>query len=144
MMFSDLKQKYIELNLDDIFNKKGYINPFDKKIYQDNKFVEKIKLTRTKNNPLKIGDDFLSGYTSITNIDITYVSNVTQIGDFFLYGCTGITNLDLSPLSNVINIGNCFLSGCMGITNLVLSLSNITHIKSSFLSGCTSITNLNI
>jgi hypothetical protein len=145
MPFIDLNQKYIELNLDNIFDENGYINPSDEEIYQKNKFVEKIKLIRTKNNPLKIGDWFLCECKSLITIDLSSLSNVIQIGKSFLRKCKSIKNIDLSPLSNITHIGCEFLYDCEGVTTIDIShLSNVKHIGNNFLSGCKSLTNINL
>jgi hypothetical protein len=145
MDFKNLKQEHIELNLDDIFNEYGYINNRGELKYRNNKFVKTIKLTRTKNTFIKIGDDFLYRCSGLTNIDLTPLSNVTQIGDDFLHHCSGLTNIDLTPLSNVTQIGNYFLSNCSGLTNIDLTpLSNVTLIGNYFLFGCSGLTNIDL
>jgi hypothetical protein len=145
MNFTDLKQEHIELNLDDIFDEYGYINKFDADKYRQNTFVKTIKLTRTKNTSIKIGNNFLEGCLRLTNIDLSPLSNITQIGNYFLSKCSGLTNIDLSFLYNIERIGDCFLNGCSGLTNIDLSpLSNFTQIENCFLYNCSGLINIDL
>ncbi len=51
MDFKNNTNKYIEINLDDIFDENGYIIN-DYELYNNNYTVKKIKLKRTKNNTI--------------------------------------------------------------------------------------------
>jgi hypothetical protein len=95
MSFKDNISEYIELNLDDIFNENGYIKPQFENNYRSNNYIKSIKLIRTKNTPLKIGN-------------------------YFLYSCSNLATIDLSPLSQVTRIGSCFLSYCSSLTTIDL------------------------
>lgn len=61
-MDKNIDKEHINLDLDDIFDENGYKNIKDKQIYKRNKNVKSIKLTRTKNTPMKIGNYFLSNW----------------------------------------------------------------------------------
>jgi hypothetical protein len=145
MYFFNLTQKHIELNLDDIFDENGYKNKYDEKIYQQNNIVETIKLTRTKDSPIKIGDNFLYFFSKLTNINFSGLTNVTQIGNFFLSYCFKLSNIDLSLLSNIKQIGDGFLCDCSELRNIVLSpLSNVTRIGNYFLCDCLELVNIDL
>jgi len=144
-MFKNNINYHIELDLDNIFNKNGYINPKDKSKYQKNNNVKSIKLIRTKNTPIKIGDCFLEKCSNLTTIDLSHLSQVTRIGDWFLYNCSSLTTIDLSPLSQVTQIGMFFLSGCSNLTTIDLShLSQVTQIGHWFLSRCSNLTTIDL
>ena len=88
---------------------------------------------------INIGNWFLLGCTSLTELDISGLNKVTSIGDSFLIHATSLLKLDLSPLSNLISIGNSFLSGS-SLVELDLSvLNNVTTIGANFLSNCESL-----
>ena len=144
-MFKDNTSEHIELNLDDIFNENGYINKKDVDNYQENKNVKSIKLIRTKNTPIKIGNSFLCRCSKLTTIDLSALQHVTKIGDCFLYNCSKLTTIDLLPLSNVTQIGNSFLSGCSILTTIDLSpLQHVTQIDNWFLSRCSNLTTIDL
>ena len=101
MNFRNNTDTHIELNLDIIFNENGYIDPNDKDYYKYNENVKSIKLIRTKDTAIKIGNGFLSYCSNLTTIDLFPLFNVTQIGKGVLSYCSNLTTIDLSPLSNV-------------------------------------------
>jgi len=43
------------------------------------------------------------------------MSNVQQVGNDFLSGCSSLKEVDLSPLSNVQQVGYSFLSECSAL-----------------------------
>ena len=143
IMFKDNTSEHIELNLDDIFNENGYINHKDVDNYKNNHFVKSIKLIRTKNTPIKIGNYFLYECSNLTTIDLSALSQVTQIGNYFLSSCSNLTTIDLLPLSQVTQIGNGFLSGCSNLTTIDLSaLQHVTQIGDCFLYNCSNLTTI--
>jgi hypothetical protein len=73
MKFSDVKDKYIELNLDDIFNENGYIEFKFEEAYSKNKHVENIKLIRTRTTNIKIGNFFLRGCSNLKKIYYNFI-----------------------------------------------------------------------
>ena len=88
---------------------------------------------------------FLEGCTGLTALDLSPLSQVTAVQGFFLRGCTGLTSVDLGPLSQVTVVQGGFLERCTGLTTLDLSpLSRVTEIQGSFLFGCTGLTGLDM
>ena len=170
MNFRNNTDTHIELNLDNIFNENGYINPNDEHYYKCNGNVISIKLIRTKDTAIKIGngflyycknlttidlssllhviqigDSFLSCCSNLATIDLSPLLHVTQIGDYFLSRCSNLTTIDLSALSQVAQIGNCFLSWCSNLTTIDLSgLSQVTQIGNYFLFNCSKLTTIDL
>jgi hypothetical protein len=141
----NIKDEYIELNLDNIFNENGYIESEFETIYKDNHNVRAIKLIRTKTTTIKIGDFFLYDCENLTTIDLSALSQITQIGNFFLAKCSNLTIIDLSPLSRVTQIGNYFLSYCKNLTTIDLSpLSQVTKIGNRFLIDCSKLSTIDL
>jgi hypothetical protein len=133
----------IEINLDDYFNKHGYIYRFYEDLFQYNWFVKHIKLYRTKSTPIKINDNFLLNCTKLKSIDLTQICNITHIGYSFLAGCTSLTFIDLTNLSDVIQIGNNFMYSCHGINSIDLSpLSKVEKIGDYFLGNICGLENI--
>ena len=100
----------------------------------------RVVMEATLTKVQEVGDRFLSGCSSLKEMNLSPLSNVRKVGDFFLYRCSSLHKVDLSPLSNVQKVGNSFLYGCSSVKKLDLSpLSNVQEVGDYFLSGCSSL-----
>jgi uncharacterized repeat protein (TIGR02543 family) len=90
-------------------------------------------------------DDFLYGFTALTDIDLSPLSGLTSVGNNFLDTCTGLTAVDLSPLSGLTSVANNFLSNCVQLQTLNLApLSKVVSVGDSFLYSCEQLQTLNL
>ena len=116
-----------------------------------------------------IGEDFLSGCSSLTEIifpeenvietinngflndckalqsfDLSPLKNIKELGTHFLAGCTSLTTIDLTPFSFLRETPDSFLSGS-GITSIDLTpFKDLTTVGSSFLSACDNLTTIDL
>ena len=97
------------------------------------------------NGVTSIDYNFLVNCSSLSNIDLGFMSEVESVGSQFLMGCSSLVSLDLSPLGKVKTIGNQFLSECSGLTYLDCSpLVSIQSIGNRFLNYCNNLTKVNM
>jgi hypothetical protein len=102
--------------------------------------IGKLSLVDPKQICTSIGDNFLSGFGSLTSLDTSGMSNVQSIGKLFLRECVSLTSLDTSGLKNVTSIGDGILYKCINLTSLdTRSLMKLRSIGDGFLYGCTSL-----
>eukprot|EP01060_Flectonema_neradi_P017616 TRINITY_DN2447_c5_g1_i1.p1 TRINITY_DN2447_c5_g1~~TRINITY_DN2447_c5_g1_i1.p1 ORF type:complete len:188 (+),score=27.05 TRINITY_DN2447_c5_g1_i1:53-565(+) len=80
----------------------------------DNFCVSKVDLSGLSSITL-IGDHFLSESSSIKDLDVSCLCNLTSIGHFFC-AYTSLESLNLSNLEKVTSIGVDFLAGCTSLT----------------------------
>ena len=100
------KEDYLEINLDEIY----YVNSIQHHKYE----IKHIKLTRTKNAPIHLENDFLYDYTNLEILEANNVSNILSIGDNFLRNSKISNNtLDKTLFRSVYYIGDYFLSNCI-------------------------------
>ena len=90
-----------------------------------------ITFSETFKNITHIGAFFLSNSISLKTIDLSYFSNVTDIDDYFLYYST-IGEIDLSPLKNLTTIEKGFMEQCKQLTSIKFP-EHITSIGKGFL-----------
>ena len=62
----------------------------------------RVVLDATLSNVREVRDAFLSGCSSLKEVNLSPLSNVQKIGHNFLSGCSSLKEVDLSPLSNVL------------------------------------------
>ena len=123
---------------------KCYIYNKEGYIQSYNTSVTDIDLTPLS-NLTSIGNEFLSTCKYLQNIDLTPLSNLTSIGNGFMKRCMSLTRINLSNLSNLTSIGDYFLAGCENLRTINLSnLSNITSIRDNFLAGCENLKTINL
>ena len=87
-----------------------------------------------------IGGSLLSGYTTLTALDLSAFNSVSEIGNCFLQGCGALKTLNLSGLTRATSIGDHFLEECRSLTELNLAgLSRVTSVGHRFLAECTAL-----
>ena len=97
-------------------------------------------------NVTNVGNSFFSGFTTIKEIDLSPLRNVTAIGDAFLQDCSALTpTINLAPLSNVVTIGTNFLVNCKSLESIDFApLGKVTTIGSHFMFLCSNIVSCDI
>jgi len=104
-----------------------------------------IFMDATMSNVQEVGDGFLSGCSSLKEVDLSPLSNVQKVGHRFLGGCSSLTEVDLSHLSDVQEVGDCFLEGCYRLEEVKLNpFSNVQKVGKCFLGGCSSQEEVNL
>ena len=86
-----------------------------------------------------IGDDALSGCSSLTSVTIP--NSVTTIGDDAFIGCSSLTSVTIP--NSVTTIGDGAFGGCSSLTSVTIG-NSVTIIGESAFSGCSSLTSVNI
>lgn len=105
--------------------------------------IRKLTILNIAQDVQIIGDDFLSRYIRLSDLDLTLLSQVRRIGSYFLYGCNGLAHIDLPP--SVTHIKDSFLEGCASLTRLdLIPLSQVIHIGACFLKDCTELIDLDL
>ena len=90
-------------------------------------------------------DAILSQNQKLTDVDLTFLGDVTTVGRWLLSGCIALKTVNLSPLVNVTVIRGGFLSGCRGLTDIDLTVfSNVTEVGGTFLNDCSSLCSLDL
>jgi len=75
--------------------------------------IRRLIVTTMSEGPLKIADNFLSGCSELTSLDLRSLENVTTIGNNFLSYCSGLTSLDLrsSKMSQRLGVTFSLIAG---------------------------------
>ena len=68
----------------------------------------------------KVGDAFLSGCSSLKEVNISPLSNVQEVGGGFLFGCSSLKEVDLRSLCKVQKVGDHFLGGCSSLATVIM------------------------
>ena len=82
-----------------------------------------------------VGDSFLSGFTSLTSVDLSGLSKVESIGNHFLFHGKELQAVDLSPLVNLKYLGNNSLEACCELSSINMNLPLLERVPNGFLAG---------
>jgi hypothetical protein len=128
-------ENYLEVNLDEIYDENS--------IQHHKHEIKHIKLTRTKNTPIHLKNDFLHNYTNLEILEANNITNILSIGDNFLRNSKISNNtLNKTLFNSVYYIGNYFLSNCDNLIELELDLPTIDKIGNYFLHNCVNLKNI--
>jgi hypothetical protein len=128
-------QEYLEINLDELYDENLILNQKHK--------IKHIKLTRTKDTPISLNNNFLYNYTNLEILETNNISNIISIGDNFLRN-SKISDkaLNKTLFESVVYIGDYFLSNCDSLIEFELNLPNINKIGNYFLHHCANLKNI--
>ena len=86
-------------------------------------------------NATAILHTFMARCPSLTQLDLTPLSNITTIGDGFLTH-SGLQYLDLASFSKLTTVGDNFLLKCSSLISINLQLPVLSTIGKSFMANC--------
>ena len=96
--------------------------------------LKHFTITNTKENAIKIGDDFISDARDLESFDARGLSGVKSIGNFFLNWPINLEYIDMRGLSNVMTIGYAFLNWASSLQSFDMrGLTNVISIDFDFL-----------
>ena len=105
---------------------------FNSRAVRNMKKVKRVKFPGLY-NVRTIGDNFISGFPSLTDINLSGLCNVEVIGERFLYGAA-LRAIDLSPLVNLQHLGDNALNDCHRLSSINFSLPRLKSIPYQFFS----------
>lgn len=88
-----------------------------------------------------VGDSFLEGCTSLTEVDVHCLRHITSIGARFLAGCTSLSKLlNFSRINNITSIGNSCFENCSSLKVIDTSgFRKVRRIGVNFANGCSQV-----
>lgn len=111
---------------------------------QDNDALEVLEIP-PESDLVSVHECFLTGCSSLRQIDLSFLRNVTHIQERFLEGCSSLRELDLAPLKHVTKIGPNFMFGCASLVTLDLApLWRLSEVPLGFLGKCSNLRQLDL
>jgi hypothetical protein len=83
---------------------------------------------------------FCNGCINLKSITYHNQQKITVLNELFMMNCSSLSEIDLSPLTNLNHIKEHFMHGCTKLTTILPK--SLTIIDDNFMRECTSLTSI--